>query len=183
MERSIPTESLCRKCRRLLWDASPHHYSPRPCQAVDHHKSLGQLRNSAKTGCRTCQIFWLYTIAETKAKVDDDFELKFTWTREYPVAQIIIEDSSQSFTYGVRERMTENISMERAQFAMGNQTRRDFGGIQFSEGQVSMPSPKITAGEGSTINQTFVARISVYLGHGVKINPIACKSNPARGGC
>ncbi|UKZ60273.1 uncharacterized protein TrAtP1_001556 [Trichoderma atroviride] len=159
---TISVEDLCEKCRQLPWDTVRVHPSPGEYALIDHHKTLGELRNSAKAGCRTCQIFWLYIIAETKAKGDDDFELKFAYQGGFDRVQIIIEDSSQSFTRGKRERIPEYISMGRSQFALGNQARRDSGEIQFSGGQESMSSPNHTVGETSTTNKKFVAGIEVY---------------------
>lgn len=160
MRRSIPVEDLCENCRQFSWDPFR---SNLPGDPIDHHKSLCELRNSAKTGCRACQIFWLYI--ETEAKVDDDFELKFTWKSTHSPAQIMIEGS---------------------QFAMGTctQTRGDSRGIQFPEDQLSMPSPKTTAGERCTTNKKFVAHISVYVGRlplFEEIEPIYGKSNWGEG--
>lgn len=174
----IPVEDLCEKCRKLPWGIYRKTTRPIYCPLtpLDHHKSLGELGNSAKTGCRTCQIFWLYTIAETNAKVDDDFELEFACQSKYLEIQITIEDSSQSFTREERERMAENMNIKRSLVTGGSQTRGDFGD------EISMPSPKITTGEGSTMNKKFMARISAYFRYRnrytlAEMDFIPCKSN------
>lgn len=136
MRRLISVEDLCEKCREFPWGPFPYGF---PRDPINHHKSLCELRNSAKTGCRTCQIFWLYI--ETKVKADDDFELKFMWKNTHGSAQIAIEGSSQSSVCGERERLVEDIS-------------REF------EGQVSMPSQNYTTGERLTIDK-FVVHITV----------------------
>lgn len=158
---SVWIEDLCEKCRGLPWDCG-YYSGYEQDRLIDHHKSLCKLGNSAKAGCRTCQIFWLYTMAETNAKMEDDFELRFAWHNEYYAAQIMIGDSSQSFTREECERYLENMSIERSPDAMGNQIRGDFGGgIRSSGGQVSMTIPNNTTSEGSTTMEKFVAHIRV----------------------
>ena len=128
MRRLISVEDLCEKCREFPWGPFPYEF---PRDPIDHHKSLCELRDSAKTGCRTCQIFWLYI--ETKAKVDDDFELKYMWKNTHGPAQIAIEGS---------------------RCAVDGQIMGEF------KGQVSMPSENHMAGERLTMDK-FVVHITV----------------------
>jgi hypothetical protein len=87
--------------RQMPWDSPQGVY-----RLATHHKSFGELRNSAKTGCRTCETFWLYTMAVTQAKVDDDCELELTWNINQDNAQITLEIPPQSSATG--ERCTMN---------------------------------------------------------------------------
>ncbi|KAL9488579.1 hypothetical protein ACSS6W_000856 [Trichoderma asperelloides] len=173
MKPSIPVDALCEKCRELPW-GSYRELREKPSSfideayPIDHHKSLRQLRNSAETGCRTCQIFWLYAIDETNAEVDNDLELKLTWKiGPWPHAQviIIIEGSSQSFTRGESQRTTQDISMEGYQIAA---YIRVYVGEPASFSSDAIPSPRHEDFLGDDLEYSFRSIIKPWVDDCIK---------------